>query len=92
MSLKDRNCEVELYEDCRTRKLMKECNCVPWEVPGFKVRSFLKDFDNILSGHRTSTYAAQQEETALRGTLHRVSTAVPHVKGFMLMFGRWMEI
>ena len=38
MPLKDRNCEVELYEDCRTRKLLKECNCVPWEVPGFQVR------------------------------------------------------
>ena len=37
MPLKDRNCEVELYEDCRTRKLLEECNCVPWEVPGFQV-------------------------------------------------------
>ena len=38
MSLKDRNCEVELYEDCRTRKLLEECKCVPWEVPGFQVQ------------------------------------------------------
>ena len=38
MPLKDRNCEVELYDDCRTRKLFEECNCVPWEVPGFQVR------------------------------------------------------
>ena len=38
MSLKDRKCEVELYEDCRTRKLLKECNCVPWEVPGYQVK------------------------------------------------------
>ena len=37
MPLKDRNCEVELYEDCRTRKLLEECNCVPWEVHGFQV-------------------------------------------------------
>ena len=37
MPLKDRHCEVELLKDCRTRKLFKECNCVPWEVPGFKV-------------------------------------------------------
>ena len=34
MALKDRNCEVEFYEECRTRKLLKECDCVPWEVPG----------------------------------------------------------
>ena len=35
MPLKDRNCEVESYEDCRTRKLFEACN---WEVPGFKVK------------------------------------------------------
>ena len=39
MPLKDRKCEVELYEDCRTRKLLEECNCVPWEMPGFQVRN-----------------------------------------------------
>ena len=37
MPLKDRNCEVELYEDCRTSQLLEECNCVPWEMPGFQV-------------------------------------------------------
>ena len=36
MPLKDRKCKVELYEDCRTRTLFEECNCVPWEVPGFQ--------------------------------------------------------
>ena len=39
MPLKDRNCEVELYEDCRNKKLIKECDCVPWETSGFKVRA-----------------------------------------------------
>ena len=39
MPLKDRNCEVEMYEDCRTRKLFEECTCVPWEVPGFQVKT-----------------------------------------------------
>ena len=34
MPLKDRNCEVELYEDCRTIKLFEHCNCVPWEIYG----------------------------------------------------------
>ena len=43
MPLKDRNCEVELYENCRTRKLLEECNCVPWEVPGFKVKHQRRD-------------------------------------------------
>ena len=32
-----RNCKVELYEDCRTRKLLGECNCVPWEMSGYQV-------------------------------------------------------
>ena len=32
MPLKERNCEVELFENCRTRKLLEECNCVPWEL------------------------------------------------------------
>ena len=38
MPLNERNCEVELYEDCRTRKLLGECNCVPLEMPGFQVQ------------------------------------------------------
>ena len=38
MPLKDRNCEVESFEDCKTRKLMEQCNCVPWELPGSQVR------------------------------------------------------
>ena len=37
MELKDRKCEVELYEDCRTRRLLEECNCVPWELSRFQV-------------------------------------------------------
>ena len=39
MSLKDKRCEEELFEDCRTRKLLEKCNCMPWEVPGFQVKS-----------------------------------------------------
>ena len=42
MPLKDRNCEVELYEDCRTRELLKECNCVPWELPDYEVKTLHK--------------------------------------------------
>ena len=37
MPLVQRNCEVHLYENCRTRKLLRECNCVPWELPGYLV-------------------------------------------------------
>ena len=41
MPFKDKRCEVELYEDCRTRKLLEECNCVPWELSRFQVGFFL---------------------------------------------------
>ena len=36
MPLKDKNCEDELYEDCRTRKLFEQCNCVPLELQNQK--------------------------------------------------------
>ena len=39
MPLEDRECEVDLYENCRTRKLLRECKCVPWEVPGYQVNT-----------------------------------------------------
>ena len=82
MSLKDRNCEVELYEDCRTRKLLEECNCVPWEVPGFQVKV---DANVIIAfPPRAWRYVVQREETASRGIPPRVSIAVPLVKGSML--------
>ena len=33
-----RNCEAyESYEDCKTRKLLEICGCVPWEVHGYEV-------------------------------------------------------
>ena len=53
MPLKDRNCEAELYEDCRTRKLLEQCNCVPWEVPGFQVISHPRNFFKKVFSHRT---------------------------------------
>ena len=37
MSLNDKNCEVESFEDCRTRRLLQECQCLPWEAPGYQV-------------------------------------------------------
>ena len=39
MPLAQKNCEVELYEDCRTRKLLGKCNCVPCELPGYQVKT-----------------------------------------------------
>ena len=41
MPLKDRNCKVEQYESCRTRRLLEECQCVPGEIPAYQVRKHL---------------------------------------------------
>ena len=32
MRLEDRKCKVEPNEDCRTRKLLKECDCAPSQI------------------------------------------------------------
>ena len=32
MPFEDRGCEVELFQECKTRRLLEECKCVPWEV------------------------------------------------------------
>ena len=45
MPWKDKNCEVESYDDCRTRKLLEQCNCA-WLVPGWKVKLLLQNFKN----------------------------------------------
>ena len=37
MPLNKKMCEVELFEDCKTKKLLEKCDCVPWEVPGYQV-------------------------------------------------------
>ena len=39
MTSKERKCGIELFQDCWTRSLLEECNCVPWDVPGFQVRT-----------------------------------------------------
>ena len=39
MPLNERECSIETLEECKTRKLLEECNCVPWEVPGYEVGS-----------------------------------------------------
>ena len=37
MPLEDRHCKIEPYEDCRTRKLLEQCNCVPLNLLGLQV-------------------------------------------------------
>ena len=40
MSLKDKHCEVESYDSCRTTKLLEKCNCVPWDFPDHEVMQY----------------------------------------------------
>ena len=40
MPSEERNCDLEFYEDCRTRRLIEKCNCVTWELPGFEVKIY----------------------------------------------------
>ena len=37
MPFEDRECDIEFYENCRTRKLLGKCGCVPRELPGYQV-------------------------------------------------------
>ena len=32
MPLEDRKCEFEPNQVCRTRKLLEDCDCVPWKI------------------------------------------------------------
>ena len=38
MPLNERNCEAEPHEDCRTRKLLEKCKCLPWEMSRVTIR------------------------------------------------------
>ena len=41
MPMKDKRCQVEHFEECRTRALLEECNCVPLEFRGIQVMDIL---------------------------------------------------
>ena len=54
MPSESRKCEIEPYEECRKRKLLKMCSCVPSPVPGFQVR--------VLSQIETNYFKIQNGE------------------------------
>ena len=37
LSSKIRNCEIESYDECRTKNLLAECECVPWALQNMRV-------------------------------------------------------
>ena len=53
MPLKERNCKVELFENCRTTKLLEGCKCVPGEMPSYQVKTLMITFQNKSSSFRT---------------------------------------
>ena len=84
MDLKNRNCKIELEENCRTRKLLEQCECVPWEVTEYQV-GYLKQ-NNFLG---RESVAVLLVETALKRISGPTSTATLLVKGFMLTSNGW---
>ena len=83
MPLKERNCKVELYENCRTRKLLEGCKCVPGEVAAYEVR-ILIIFQNHFFSCRIWRNALPRAGTALKRTSHKRSAAMPLVRASML--------
>ena len=75
MPLKERNCKVELFENCRTTKLLDGCKCVPGEMSAYQVRT-LTIFQNESSSCRTWESAPLKAETALKRTSPKRSTAM----------------
>ena len=47
MSSQIRNCEIESYDECRTRNLLAHCRCVPWELHNMRVIFKLVIFTNL---------------------------------------------
>ena len=54
MDFRDKKCVFELYEDCKAKGLLEACGCVPWEMPGFKVRICKQDMNDsyFITGHK----------------------------------------
>ena len=50
MDFRDRNCVTEPYEDCKAKKLVQDCGCVPWEMPGFEVGICQKQDNKFIKG------------------------------------------
>ena len=52
MDFRDKSCVNDLYEECKAKKLVQECGCLPWEMPGFEVRnlSTTEDLNRFSTG------------------------------------------
>ena len=43
MDCMDKSCVADVSEECKAKSLLVECNCVPWEMPGFEVEFCQKE-------------------------------------------------
>ena len=44
-------CKVEVFQDCRIRRLLEACSCVPWEVQeSFGRNKYFSDLKRISMG------------------------------------------
>ena len=43
MDCMDNSCVADVSEECKAKSLLVECNCVPWEMPGFEVEFCQKE-------------------------------------------------
>ena len=49
MPLENRKCDIKPFEECRKRRLLKQCNCVPFQALGVQVGVQLKEEKIIFS-------------------------------------------
>ena len=59
MNFRDRNCVTEPYEECTAKKLVQDCGCVPWEMPGFEVGICQKLDNKFITGPKKVQYQRQ---------------------------------
>ena len=65
LSSKIRNCEIESYDECRTKNLLAECECVPWELQNMRVFHKNLKKNPFVQIFRMEVFAIQKEEVAL---------------------------
>ena len=83
MSMEDKRCSNNDYEECRKRRLFEKCQCVPWELGHIQVLECCK----IIFSHlfRRGHFVHQKAETASQAIQRKLLAARFLVKGCILM-------
>ena len=84
MPMKDRNCQLQPFEECRTKALLEKCQCSPCEIVAIKAsRNCQLSIEHFYFIVRVETSAHQKEENASRKTLCRTSVVASTVRECM---------